>query len=91
VLFAGSSSLSAGINAAERPFHRHRTQVLGMIVTVVGLFAFLGTGGVTAAALVSSTAYATVFVATLVAYKRVSGRPWSFFLPSPALVRAITA
>jgi hypothetical protein len=91
VLFAGSSSLSAGIYAAERPFHRHRTQVLGMIVTVVGLFAFLGTGGVTAAALVSSTAYATVFVATLVAYKRVSGRPWSFFLPSPALVRAITA
>jgi O-antigen/teichoic acid export membrane protein len=91
VLFAGSSILSAGIYAAERPFTATVTQVLGMIVTVVGLFAFLGSGGVKAAALVSSTAYATVFLATLVAYKRVSGRPWSFFLPSPALVRAITA
>jgi O-antigen/teichoic acid export membrane protein len=91
VLFAGSSILSAGIYAAERPFTATVTQVLGMVVTLVGLFAFLGSGGVTAAALVSSAAYATVFLATLVAYKRVSGRPWSFFLPSPALVRAITA
>jgi O-antigen/teichoic acid export membrane protein len=91
VLFAGSSILSAGIYAAERPFTATLTQLLGMAVTVVGLFVFLRTGGVTAAALVSSAAYATVFVATLVAYKRVSGKPWRFFLPSPALARAISA
>lgn len=91
VLFAGSSILSAGIYAAERPFTATLTQLLGMAVTVVGLFVFLRTGGVTAAALVSSVAYATVFVATLVAYKRVSGKPWRFFLPSPALARAISA
>ena len=84
MLFAGSSILSAGIYAAERPFTATLTQLLGMAVTVVGLFVFLRTGGVTAAALVSSAAYATVFVATLVAYKRVSGKPWRFFVPSPA-------
>lgn len=91
VLFAGSSILSAGIYAAERPFTATVTQLLGMAVTVIGLFVFLRTGGVTAAALVSSAAYATVFVATLVAYKRISGKPWRFFLPSPALARAISA
>ena len=62
-----------------------------MVMIWMGLFVFLRTGGVTAAALVSSVAYATVFVATLVAYKRVSGKPWRFFLPSPALARAISA
>ena len=91
VLFAGSSILSAGLYAAERPFTATVTQLLGMAVTVIGLFAFLRTGGVTAAALVSSVAYATVFFATLVAYKQVSGKPWRFFVPSPALVRAISA
>jgi O-antigen/teichoic acid export membrane protein len=91
VLFAGAAILSAGLYAAGRPFTATLAQLLGTVVTVVGLFAFLGTGGITAAALVSSVAYATVFVATLVAYKRVSGKPWRFFLPSPALARAISA
>jgi hypothetical protein len=31
-----------------------------------------------------------VFVATLVAYKAVSGLPWRSFLPSPARMRALT-
>jgi hypothetical protein len=60
-----------------------------MVVTVVGLFTFLRTGGATAAALVSTASYATVFVATLVAYKAVSGVPWRWFLPTPARVRAL--
>ena len=58
-----------------------------MAVTVVGLFVFLRTGGITAAALVSSASYATVFVAMLVAYKVVSGSSWRSFLPTPARVR----
>lgn len=89
VLFAGSSILGAGIYAAGRPFTSTLTQVLGMIVTIVGLFAFLRTGGITAAALVSSVSYAAVFLATLVAYKRVAGVPWRRFIPTPARVRAI--
>jgi O-antigen/teichoic acid export membrane protein len=89
VLFAGSSILGAGIYAAGRPFTATLAQLLGMIVTVVGLFAFLRTGGITAAALVSSASYATVFLAMLVVYKRIAGIPWRRFVPTPASVRAI--
>jgi O-antigen/teichoic acid export membrane protein len=88
VLFAGSTILTAGVYAAGRPFVATITQVLGMIVTVAGLLAFLPTGGITAAALVSSVSYATVFLATLYAYKRVSGVPWRVFVPTPGMLRA---
>jgi O-antigen/teichoic acid export membrane protein len=90
VLFAGASILTAGIYAAGRPFTATLTQVLGMVVTVVGLLVFLRSGGITAAALVSSASYATVFLAALLVYKSVSGAPWRSFLPTPASVRAMT-
>jgi O-antigen/teichoic acid export membrane protein len=90
VLFAGSSILGAGLYAANRPFTATVTQLIGMVVTVVGLFAFLRVGGITAAAVVSSASYATVFVASLVAYKAVTGRPWRWFLPTPGRLRALT-
>ncbi len=89
VLFAGSSIVTAGLYAANRPFTATVTQVLGMLVTVVGLLVFLRTGGVNAAAIVSSAAYTTVFVATLIAYKRVTGLAWSWFAPTPARLRAL--
>jgi O-antigen/teichoic acid export membrane protein len=89
VLFAGSTIASAGLYAAERPFTATMAQLIGVAVTVVGLLAFLRTGGITAAALVSSASYATVFVATLVAYRRVTGLPWRAFLPTPARLRAL--
>jgi O-antigen/teichoic acid export membrane protein len=89
VLFAGSSILAAGIYAAGRPFTATVAQVLGMVVTVAGLLIFLRTGGITAAALVSSASYTTVFVATLVLYKSISGAAWRSFLPTPATVRAL--
>jgi O-antigen/teichoic acid export membrane protein len=88
VLFAGSSILGAGVYAAGRPFTATLAQLLGMIVTVAGLFAFLRTGGITAAALVSSASYATVFLAMLVVYKRIVGIPWRHFVPTAARVRA---
>jgi O-antigen/teichoic acid export membrane protein len=91
VLFAGSSILNAGIYAAGRPFTATVTQLLGMVVTVVGLFVFLRSGGITAAALVSSASYATVFLASAVAYKVVLGVPWRWFLPTPARLRALLA
>jgi O-antigen/teichoic acid export membrane protein len=91
VLFAGSSILSAGIYAAGRPFTTTLTQLAGMTVTVVGLVLFLPTGGITAAAIVSTTAYTTVFVSTLVAYKLINDLPWRSFLPTPARLRDLTA
>ena len=90
VLFAGSSILGAGVAAAGRPFTATLAQVAGMVVTVVGLFTFLSSGGITAAALVSTGSYATVFVAMLVVYKRVAGVPWRGFLPTPARLRELT-
>ena len=41
VLFAGSSIISAGVYAAGRPFTATVPQLLGMAVTVIGLFVFL--------------------------------------------------
>ena len=89
VAFAGASILSAGIYAAGRPFTATLTQLLGMVVTIVGLSVFLPTGGVTAAALVSTVSYTSVFIATLVAYKAVSGIPWRGLLPTPRRLRAL--
>ena len=90
VLFAGSAILGAGVYAAGRPFTATVVQVIGMVVTIAGLVAFLGTGGITAAALVSTASYSTVFVATLIAYQRVTDTPWRAFLPSPRHVRELT-
>ncbi len=81
VLFAASSIVGAGLYAAGRPFTATLAQLAGMVVTVAGLAIFLRSGGITAAAIVSSVSYATVFVATLVAYKRVTGLPWRALLP----------
>ncbi len=89
VLFAGSSILAAGIYAAGRPFTATLAQVAGTVVAVVGLLIFVRSGGITAAALVSSASYATVFVATLILYKRVSETPWRLFVPTPAHVRKL--
>jgi O-antigen/teichoic acid export membrane protein len=89
VLFAGSSILSAGVYAAGRPFIASLGQVVGVVVTVAGLAVFLATGGITAAAIVSSSAYATVFAATLISYKLVTRRPWRWFLLTPARLRAL--
>jgi O-antigen/teichoic acid export membrane protein len=89
VLFAGSSILAAGVYAAGRPFTATFAQLLGMGVTVVGLFVFLRSGGITAAAIVSTASYTTVFVAMLIAYKAVSHTPWRAFLPTPARLRGL--
>jgi O-antigen/teichoic acid export membrane protein len=89
VAFAGASILTAGIYAAGRPFTATLAQLLGMVVTVIGLIVFLPSGGVTAAALVSTASYTTVFVATLIAYKAVSGIPWRGLLPTPRRLRAL--
>jgi O-antigen/teichoic acid export membrane protein len=89
VLFAGSSILAAGVFAEGRPFTATLAQLLGMLVAVVGLLVFLRTGGITAAAIVSTVSYATVFGATLIAYKVVSRVPWRSFLPTPSRMREL--
>jgi O-antigen/teichoic acid export membrane protein len=89
VLFAGSAILGAGVYAAGRPFTATVAQVLGMVVTIVGLIVFLPGGGITAAALVSTASYSSVFVAMLIAYKAVTGLSWGAFVPTPARIRRV--
>ena len=89
VLFAASSIVGAGLYAAGKPFTATLAQLAGMVITVAGLAIFLRSGGITAAAIVSSASYATVFVASLVAYKRVTGLPWSALLPGRERFRAL--
>jgi O-antigen/teichoic acid export membrane protein len=90
VLFAASSIVGAGLYAAGKPFTATLAQLAGVVVTVAGLAIFLRSGGITAAAIVSSASYATVFLATLVAYKRVTGLPWRALLPGRERFRALT-
>jgi O-antigen/teichoic acid export membrane protein len=90
VLFAASQIAGAGLYAAGRPFTATIAQLVGMVITVAGLSIFLRTGGITAAAIVSSVSYGTVFAATLIAYKHVTGLPWRALLPGPAVFRALT-
>ena len=85
VLFAGSSILNAGIYAAGRPFTATITQLLGMLVTVVGRRLPEQRRG-HAAALVSS-APTRVFLAVLIAYKPVSGIPGAGSCPPRASPR----
>ena len=89
VLFAGSSILTAGIYALGKPFTATSAQVAGMAVTVIGLLVFLRVGGITAAALVSTASYATVFIATAIAYKRAANVPWRVFVPTPARILSL--
>jgi len=89
VLFAGSALLGAGVSAAGRPFTATLAQLIGMVVTIAGLLIFLSGGGITAAALVSTVSYATVFLAMLIAYQRVTDTPWSAFVPTPRRVREL--
>lgn len=89
VLFAASAILSAGVYAAGRPLTTSAAQLVGMLVTVVGLSVFLRGGGITAAALVSTAAYSTVFAASLVAYKSVHRIPWRWFVPTRRRLRAL--
>jgi O-antigen/teichoic acid export membrane protein len=71
VLFACAQVLWSGLNAANRPLMSAATQVPGIVITVVGLSLLLRKDGINAAAIVSSTAYATVFLSALFAYKQV--------------------
>jgi O-antigen/teichoic acid export membrane protein len=89
VLFAGSTIVSAGVYAAGRPFIATLAHLFGAAVTVIGLLVFLRGGGITAAAVISSVSYGTVFVATVAAYKFVSRKPWRWFVPTPARLRSL--
>ena len=64
-------------------------QVLGMVVTLIGLFVFVPDGGITAAAIVSSVSYASVFVAMVATYLWITGISGRELVPTRARLREL--
>lgn len=81
VLFAAAAVLWSGLNAANRPFTAAAAQVGGIVVTIVGLLIFLRSGGIVAAAIISTVSYALVFAASAFLYRRALHLEWRDFLP----------
>jgi O-antigen/teichoic acid export membrane protein len=89
VLYAAATILFSGLYAANRPFTAALTQAGGVTVTVVGLLVFLPHGGIRAAAIVSTVAYAVVFFSALGLYRRAAALTWRELLPAPRQVRRL--
>jgi O-antigen/teichoic acid export membrane protein len=85
VCYACAAVLWSGLYALNRPLTAAASQALGLVVTVTGLALFLSAGGIEVAALVSSVAYATVFVSALVLYRRAANLAWREFMIFPNL------
>jgi O-antigen/teichoic acid export membrane protein len=88
VLYAAAGVFLNGLYAENRPFTATVAHMLGMATTVIGLLAFLRSGGILAAAIVSTVAYALVFVTSAVLYRRAAELEWRTVFPSPTEIRA---
>ena len=91
VLYVATGVLCSGLLAVTRPLTAAATQLPGIVVTAVGLALFLRTGGIMAAALVSTVAYAVTFVTALVLYRRATGLAWREFIPRSHAWRPVEA
>lgn len=85
VLLIPALVLSQGLSAANRPFTGTLPQIVGSVVTVVGLLLFLRDGGIMAAAWVTTSAYAVVLVMALVLYRGAAGLSWRALSPARGL------
>lgn len=84
VLDASAMVLWSGLLAANRPLLSSAAALPGALITVAGLVLFLESGGIVAAATVTTSAYALVFVVSLALYRRVHSLQWRDFLWAPA-------
>jgi enterobacterial common antigen flippase len=82
-LDAAAMVLWSGLLAANRPLLSSVAAIPASILTVVGLVLFLKEGGIEVAAIVSTCAYSTVFVISVLIYKRVADLEWRHFLTPP--------
>jgi antigen flippase len=84
VLDAAAMVLWSGLLAANRPFLSSVAAAPAAVLTIGGLLLFLESGGITAAATVTTCAYAFVFAVSLVLYRHASGIRWVEFIRAPA-------
>lgn len=87
VLYAGAAVLFSGLYALNRPFTAALSQAGGIFITVAGLLLFLEDGGIWAAAIVSSVAYAAVFLSAAALYRRAASLTWRELVPERDAVR----
>lgn len=73
VLWSATSVLGAGLQAAGRPGRASLAQVVGVVITVVGLTFALPRYGIEGAAAVSTLAYASTFFVVFMALRSVPG------------------
>jgi O-antigen/teichoic acid export membrane protein len=83
VLQAGIMVLWTGMLAANKPLTVSLAVMPAAVMTVVGLIIFLPTGGIDAAAIVTSVVYAFEFTLLVILYRRTMGMRWSHFLRPP--------
>lgn len=83
VVDAAALVLWSGLLAANRPFMPSVAAAPAAVLTIVGLVLFLKSGGIEAAAIVSTCAYTVVFVISLFLYKHVARLHWRDFLSPP--------
>ena len=83
-LNAASIVLWSGLLAANRPFLSTIATAPAAVITITGLILFLDSGGIEAAAIVSTVAYATVFTLSTLLYKHVMKLRWRDFVVAPA-------
>jgi len=76
--------LWSGLLAANRPFLSSIAAAPAAVVTVAGLVLFLESGGIEAAAIVSTTAYTLVFLISIFLYRHVAELRWRDFVHPPA-------
>jgi O-antigen/teichoic acid export membrane protein len=86
VLAAAAMVLWSGLLAADRPFLSSVAAAPAAILTIGGLLLFLESGGITAAAWVTTCSHTVVFVLSLFLYRHAAGMRWPQFLrpPDPA-------
>jgi enterobacterial common antigen flippase len=83
VLQAGVMVLWTGMLAANKPLTVSAAVMPAALLTIAGLIVFLPSGGINAAAIVTSVVYAFEFTVLLILYRRTMGFPWSHFLKPP--------
>lgn len=83
VLAAAVNTLFAGLLAANRPLLVTVGAGTAALITVVGLIVFLPIGGIVAAAIVTSVAFAVELVIMATLYKRTVGISWKHFVRPP--------
>lgn len=91
VLLAGATILTAGLYAEGRPGRATLAQLAGAVVTIGLLAMLLKSGGINAAAWVSTAAYGLTFALAAALYVRASGASRAALLdvrPTVSLVRA---